>query len=82
MVGIHIHLLPVFKAPKTAKGNAAAKKCCGWEEPAICEPFHACLKESLMLGMTLPEMLLTTSSSDGISCKSYSMVNHVMLTSK
>ena len=25
MVGIHIHLLPVFKAPKTAKGNAAAK---------------------------------------------------------
>ena len=22
--------------PKTAKIHPAAKKCCGWEEPAIC----------------------------------------------
>ena len=36
MEEIRIHLLAVFKASKTAKSNAAAKKCCGWEEPAIC----------------------------------------------
>jgi hypothetical protein len=36
MVGIHKHILPVFKAPKSTKVNAASKKCCGWEEPAIC----------------------------------------------
>ena len=23
--------------PKTAKIHPAAKKCCGWEEPAICD---------------------------------------------
>ena len=36
MEGIRVHLLAIFKASKTAKSNAAAKKCCGWEEHAIC----------------------------------------------
>ena len=30
--------------PKTAKIHSAAKKCCGWEKPAICAytPFSVC----------------------------------------
>ena len=29
------HLLPTIQAQKSPKTHAAAKKCCGWEKPAI-----------------------------------------------
>jgi hypothetical protein len=36
LLKIRAHLLPTFQAQKSPKTHAAAKKCCGWEKPAIC----------------------------------------------
>ena len=44
-----IRELPILACidPKTQKTHAAAKKCCGWEKPAIWYPFLEDPKEAL-----------------------------------
>ena len=36
LLKIRVHLIPTSQAQKSPKTHAAAKKCCGWEKPAIC----------------------------------------------
>ena len=38
LLKIRDNLLPTIQARKSPKTHAAAKKCCGWEKPAICYP--------------------------------------------
>ena len=34
---VRVDTVSIIMASKSVKRHSAAKKCCGWEEPAICE---------------------------------------------
>ena len=42
---VQVHIVSIIMAPKSAKRHPAAKKCCGWEEPAIWSQADTLTKE-------------------------------------
>ena len=44
---VRVHTVSVIMASKSVKRHSAAKKCCGWEEPAICYVLIMTVKKNL-----------------------------------